>query len=106
MKMTLFALLLTFSAMGGPLSLTITGNVSADKECSSKAMVWLSLDREEYKERLLLMHTEVPKGGTFSFFVRPGNYQIRASDMAGCEYLEKVSVKSEDSILSVRLVKK
>lgn len=69
-------------------------------------MVWLSLDKDDYKERLLLMHTEVPQGGTFRFHVRPGDYQIRASDKVGCEFLQKVSVKGQDPFLYIQMVKK
>lgn len=52
------------------------------------------------------MHTEVPIGGSFQFYVRPGNYQVRASDESGCEYMEKVSVKDKGPELNVKLVKK
>lgn len=69
-------------------------------------MVWLSLDKENYQERLLLLHTEVPGGGTFRFYVKPGNYQIRASDEEGCEFLQKVQVQNRPIHLDVKLVKK
>jgi hypothetical protein len=84
----------------------ISGKVEANKLCSKKAMVWLSLDKENYKDRLLLMHTLVPVGGTFKFNVRPGEYQVRASDEAGCEFLKKVSVKGSDPHISIMLEKK
>ncbi len=82
----------------------ISGKVLTDKGCSNKAMVWLSLDKENYKERLLLMHTEVPIGGTFSFYVKPGEYQIRGSDESGCHYLQKLSLKDSRENVTVRLV--
>jgi len=85
---------------------SISGKVSATPGCSEKAMVYLSLDKENYKERLLLMHTEVPQNGTFKFFVKPGDYQIRAGDKAGCEFYKKVTVKERDMILDVKMVKK
>lgn len=69
-------------------------------------MIWLSLDKENYKDRVLLMHTLVPVGGTFKFNVRPGEYQVRASDEAGCEFFKKVSVKVSDPHISVVLEKK
>lgn len=68
--------------------------------------MWLSLDKESYKERLLLMHTEVPQNGTFEFYVKPGNYQVRASDPEGCEFLKKLTVKTKPASFEVRLVKK
>lgn len=74
--------------------------------CSKKVMVWLSLDKENYKERLLLMHTEVPQNGTFKFFARPGHYQVRASDEAGCEFVKKVSLKTRNAHIDIRMVKK
>lgn len=55
-------------------------------------MVWLSLDKDTYKERLLLMHTEVPVGGTFQFYLKPGDYQLRASDAKGCEFFQRIKV--------------
>lgn len=85
---------------------SISGQVESAPGCSKKAMVWLSLDKESYKERLLLMHTEVPAGGTFNFYVKPGDYQVRGSDEAGCEYLQKVSITGNDSKLVIKLVKK
>lgn len=69
-------------------------------------MVWVALDKNEYKERLLLMHTEVPVGGSFQFYLKPGDYQIRASDEKGCEFLQKVTVKDLVAQLQIKMVKK
>lgn len=85
---------------------SVSGKVEEVSGCSQKAMVWLSLDKESYKERLLLMHTEVPAKGTFKFYVKPGKYQIRATDEAGCEYLKRVEVKDQEVGLSVMRIKK
>ena len=100
----LFSLIfMSFSAVAR--SPIISGKVELPQGCGKKAMVWLSLDKEDYKERLLLMHTEVPHKGTFSFYVKPGSYQIRASDPEGCEFLQRVKVTSSAEI-AVKLVKK
>lgn len=96
--------LISFSALSSESS--ISGKVTMPQGCSKKAMVWLSLDKENYQERLLLLHTEVPRGGTFRFYVKPGNYQIRASDEEGCEFLQKVQMENIPTHLDVRLVKK
>jgi hypothetical protein len=86
---------------------TISGKVVGQTGCSQKkVMVWLSLDKDHYQERLLLMHTEVPIDGTFSFFVKPGKYQVRGSDPEGCEFFQRVSVKNEDLIVPIKMVKK
>lgn len=69
-------------------------------------MMWLSLDKENYKERLLLMHTEVPVGGSFQFYLKPGKYQLRGSDKAGCEYLKRIVVTEKMGHVDVKLVKK
>lgn len=69
-------------------------------------MVWLSLDKEPYKERLLLMHTEVPVGGSFQFYLKPGDYQLRASDEKGCEFLQKIKVSTKLTMVKVQMVKK
>ena len=103
MKYALLSLLISSGLLADT---TISGKVSSFAECSKKVMVWLSLDKDNYQERLLLMHTEVPIGGSFQFYVRPGNYQVRASDESGCEYMEKVSVKDKGPELNVKLVKK
>lgn len=87
-------------------SLTISGKIEAPPSCSDKAMIWLSLDKEQYQERLLLMHTEVPRGGTFSFYVRPGQYQVRGSDKLGCEFLQKITVIDKSPVLVIKMVKK
>lgn len=92
-------------AMALSIEHTISGKVEKTEGCSGKVMVWLSLDKENYKERLLLMHTEVPVGGSFKFYVRPGKYQVRASDESGCEYFQRVSGVQEP-VLKVKMVKK
>lgn len=93
-------------AMALSMESTISGKVEAITGCSKKAMVWLSLDKENYKERLLLMHTEVPQGGSFRFFVKPGDYQVRGSDESGCEFVKKITVRGEDHNVLIKLVKK
>jgi hypothetical protein len=84
----------------------IKGVVSSPDGCSSPVMVWVSLDKEDYKERLLLMHTEVPVGGSFQFYLKPGNYQLRASDQKGCEYFKRILVKGSVLTEKVKMVKK
>lgn len=104
---SLFLLLLLLSSF--PLFADATGvkgTVSSAKGCSSPVMVWLSLDKEVYKERLLLMHTEVPVGGSFQFYLKPGDYQLRASDEKGCEFLQKIKVSSKLTTVKVQLEKK
>lgn len=106
MKYLFFILIFVSHAHANSIEHTIAGKVERTKGCSEKVMVWLSLDKEDYQERLLLMHTEVPLGGTFRFHVRPGDYQVRASDKDGCEFLQRVSVKGEDPFLAIKMVKK
>lgn len=85
----------------------VKGVVRSHKDCSpGPVMVWLSLDKDEYKERLLLMHTEVPVGGSFQFYLKPGAYQLRASDQSGCEFLQKIKVTGVLLEAAVSLVKK
>lgn len=74
--------------------------------CAKKVMVWLSLDKDERAQRQLLLHTEVPVGGSFKFFTKPGHYQVRATDEAGCEFVGRVEVQEEEREVSVRMVKK
>lgn len=96
-------ILLSFQAFAAS---GVKGIVNSDKACSSPAMMWLSLDKENYKERLLLMHTEVPVGGSFQFYLKPGKYQLRGSDKAGCEYLKRIVVTEKMGHVDVKLVKK
>lgn len=84
----------------------VKGTVVSTKGCSSPVMVWLSLDKDAYKERLLLMHTEVPVGGSFQFYLKPGDYQLRASDEKGCEFLQKIKVTAKVSTVKVQMEKK
>lgn len=84
----------------------VTGKVTSPRDCSKSAMIWVSLDKEDYKDRLLLMHTEVPVGGRFQFYLKPGDYQVRASDEKGCEFLQKIQVKEIVSHIQVKMVKK
>ena len=103
-----FLLILLMMTSGLALSIadSISGKVASPQGCSKKVMVWLSLDKENYKERLLLMHTEVPVNGTFKFFVKPGAYQVRASDEAGCEFVKRVNVKERNLNVEIKMVKK
>lgn len=84
----------------------VSGKLLITQGCSKKAMIWLSLDKDEYKERLLLMHTEVPQKGSFRFYVKPGKYQVRASDEVGCEFLKRVEVKDSEISFDIEMVKK
>jgi hypothetical protein len=95
--------LLTLSAVAAT---GVRGKVASPKDCSEAVMVWLSLDKEEYKERLLLMHTEVPVGGKFQFYLKPGDYQLRASDEKGCEFFQRISVTTKVSDIEIKMVKK
>lgn len=101
MKMIIVLLvsLFQFSAY----ALKIEGNYQGSTCKTTQAMMWLSLDNDNYKERKLLLHTMVPNGGTFSFYVKPGNYQLRGSDEKGCEFLKKLSVKDSDQNIQVAL---
>ena len=101
--------ILTFLASGSafPSASGVKGVVRSQKECSTApVMVWLSLDKDNYNERLLLMHTEVPVGGSFQFYLKPGDYQLRASDKSGCESLQKIRVSGGLLETTVSLVKK
>jgi hypothetical protein len=105
MKFVFLLFILTLSQGTPAQEASLSGKVLSDTTCSNKVMVWLSLDKENYQERLLLMHTEVPIGGTFRFYVKKGDYQIRASDEAGCEFSIKTSVQG-DKTIAVKMVKK
>lgn len=87
-------------------SVGVKGTVASPKECGPKVMVWLSLDKENYKERLLLMHTEVPVGGSYQFFLKPGDYQVRASDEKGCEFFKRIKVEKVIAHIDVKMEKK
>lgn len=83
----------------------IVGKIESVPDCAKNVMVWLSLDKSDYKHRLLLMHTEVPVGGQFQFYLKPGQYQLRATDEKGCEFLSKVRVTSGVMTVLVRMKK-
>ena len=104
MKMLLLCLFLTSQVFADETG--VTGSVRSPKECTGKVMVWLSLDKDNYNERLLLMHTEVPPQGSFQFYLKPGAYQLRASNEQGCEYEKKIKVGKKVLHHMVRLVKK
>lgn len=103
MKLFIFllTLLASFHSFAG-----ISGRVSSVEGCAKKVMVWLSLDRDNYQERKLLLHTEVPVGGSYKFYAKPGKYQVRASDEVGCEFFTRVEVKDSDLVLNIGMVKK
>ena len=104
MKLLVIVLILfSFSAQSAS---GLKGKVISPEGCSSPVMVWVAVDKDQYKERLLLMHTEVPVGGSFQFYLKPGDYQVRASDEKGCEFFQRVTVKDLVNKIEVKLVKK
>ena len=105
MKIFIFLLFMTVPISVLP-AIGVKGRVESIKDCSGPVMVWLSVDKDSYKERLLLMHTEVPVGGSFQFYLKPGNYQLRASDEKGCEFFKKIKINNKVSEVLVKLVKK
>jgi hypothetical protein len=66
-------------------------------------MVWLGTPHEDYQKRVLLMHTELPNNGTFEFYVKPGVYEVRATNNLGCGFLKTVTVENQALNLSVQL---
>lgn len=106
MKPFFFTLLLLSVSASYALSGGVVGEVSSVKDCSKEVMVWLSLDKDDYQERLLLMHTLVPVGGKFQFYLKPGSYQLRASDDQGCSFYQKIKVQETLDSIQVRMVKK
>ena len=101
-----FILILAISPLLSEASSGVSGKVSLTKSCGKKVMVWLSLDKENYNERLLLMHTEVPQGGSFQFNLKPGLYQVRATDEKGCEFMQKIKINDSFLKVAVAMVKK
>jgi hypothetical protein len=103
MKLSLLMLMLSFQALGAG---GIRGKVISPPACARKAMVWIGLDRASTKERLLLMHSEVPAGGSFQFNLKPGAYEVRGSDERDCAFLKKVRVFESMIDVTVSLEKK
>jgi hypothetical protein len=84
---------------------TIRGKVTALHRCNSKnIMVWLSTVSEDFTKRTLLVHTEVPNNGSFEFYVKPGDYEVRGTSSEGCGFIERVKVLENQKIrLEVKL---
>jgi hypothetical protein len=84
---------------------TIKGKVTAPHRCNSKnIMVWLSTVSDDFTKRTLLVHTEVPKNGSFEFYVKPGDYEVRGTSSEGCGFIERVKVLENQKIsLKVKL---
>lgn len=101
-----FLIALLFTAQAIASETGVTGSIRSPKGCSGNVMVWLSLDKDNYNERLLLMHTEVPAKGSFQFYLKPGAYQLRASNEQGCDFEKKITVGDKVFHHVVRLVKK
>ena len=90
MKTTLGFLVFFFLTSVVSSSHSIKGKVQADTNCrEGKVMVWLGTENQNFKERQLLMHTEVPVGGTFEFYVKNGEYEVRATNEKGCGFIKK-----------------
>jgi hypothetical protein len=83
----------------------VKGKVISSSQCGKKAMVWLSLDESSYEKRLLLMHTMVPVGGTFQFYLKAGEYELRGSDDQGCGFIRKIKIGRSISSVDIRMTK-
>lgn len=69
-KIYLIIFLLTF--VTNVFALQINGVVKSTTCKTDKVMIWLALDKADFKHKTVLMHTMVPIGGDFSFYVKPG----------------------------------
>jgi hypothetical protein len=77
---------------------SIRGKVTSPAACNSDLiMVWLGNVTDDFTERKLLMHTEVPNGGSFEFYVKPGEYEVRGSTKEGCGFIQKMKVAENES---------
>ena len=105
-NMNFYFLLISLFSFSAQSASGLRGVIILPKGCSSPVMVWVALDKDQYKERLLLMHTEVPAGGSFQFYLKPGEYQVRGSDEKGCEFFQRVTVKDFVEKIQVKMVEK
>ena len=67
-------------------------------------MVWLSTTGPDAKE-ILLSHIQVPLNGSFKFYVRPGNYLVRATSSSSC-IAEHIVAAEKDKNVDLKLVLK
>ncbi len=103
MKRFLLLILLTLNNI--TLASSIRGVVEVIDSCKTdKVMVWLGTVHSDFLKRKLLMHTEVPVGGTFEFYVRPGNYEIRGSNELGCGHISEVKVTDKVEEVKIKLM--
>lgn len=97
-------LLFIISFINHSYAQSIRGKLSASQKCQSQTnMVWLGIPHEDYQKRVLLMHTELPINGTFEFYVKPGVYEVRATNNLGCGFLKIVTVENQVLNLSMQL---
>lgn len=99
----LYSILLTYTNISYALSIKGVVHKTASCKKSKNAMVWLSKPALDYTDRKLLMHTEVPDGGSFEFYALPGEYELRGSDQHGCAYREIISVKDKTIVTKVEV---
>jgi hypothetical protein len=91
--------LILFISISHLQATTIRGKVTAPHGCNSKnVMVWLSTVSDDFAQRTLLMHTEVPNNGSFEFYVKPGHYEVRGTSSEGCGFIERVKVLENQKI--------
>ncbi len=69
----------------------ITGNLTSDAACvpqnaRDEYQVWVSVGQ------ILLYQVDVPQQGSFEFHVKPGKYDVTATNMKGCSVVAQVTV--------------
>ena len=102
-----FILTLTIIFSVPALAAGIKGRVSSVEACrSEKSMVWLSKNYQDFKKKELLMHTFVPEGGTFQFYLLAGEYLVVASNEKGCSAEQVVTIIDKDSFIQLELNEK
>ncbi len=77
----------------------ITGKIVAEKDCLKTSDrrppdVWLSIGQ------ILLYQVEVPVEGTFEFHVKPGKYDLTATNSKGCLAVNQLVVAPEQVLKS------
>ena len=85
-----------------PDGVKVTGRLTATKDCTAPGIVsrrenpqvWVSVGQ------ILLYQLDVPVGGTYEFHLKPGAYELLASNPRGCLAQSTLTVQAGTELVS------
>lgn len=82
-------------------SQVLVGKIQSDQGCVQPSQLFVSTDKKD-----LLYQVEVPINGSFSFNLKPGDYQFHAANEEGCASIKAKVKIPEEKRITLNLIRK